>query len=182
MPFHRGADGPVRHRAVLVVPFLLTVVLFLLPAWDSPAVAGVPHSPAAGTDAGAPNPRDDEPVLLTGAQFPELDGTLLADTGLFVYDPAIPGYRPIPFQWDERVDRVFNEGSPFEFHQLLYDFEHEEDGRLDADDELAFMYRDAGQRAPAAGWPSPGRFRPPRSTTAGRRGSSTTPRTTTRPR
>ena len=153
MPVRPGVDDSVLRRGALVVPVLLGVA-FLLPSWGPPAVAGVPHSPASGTDAGAPNPRDDEPVLLTGSQFPELDGTLLANTGLFVYDPAIPGYRPIPFQWDERVDRVFNEGSPFEFHQLLYDFDHEEDGRLDADDELAFMYRDAGQRAPdAAPWP-----------------------------
>ncbi|GEM_PF-1948856 len=148
---HRSCSRCFRH----LLPAVVIVLVLLAPAWVFPAGASAPGIRDGGTDTGATNPRDDEPVLLTGAQFPELDGRLLAETGLFVYDPAIPGYRPIPFQWDERIDKVFNEGTPFEFHQLLYDFDHEEDGRLDADDELAFMYRDAGQRAPVeAPWPA----------------------------
>ncbi len=148
---HRSHARCRRHflRGVVV----LTIVL-LAPVRGFPAGASAPGIPGGGTDTGGTNPRDDEPVILAGARFPELDGTLIAETGMFVYDPSSRTYRPIPFQWDERVDKVFNEGTAFEFHQLLYDFDHEEDGRIDADDELAFMYRDAGQRAPdEAPWP-----------------------------
>ncbi len=104
---------------------------------------------AAGT-------RDDEPVQLSGAGLPDLVGTAVGDLAVFVWDPDATAYVPIPFQVDERVLSTFNEGTPFAFTQLMYDVAGADDGLLDANDEIAFMYRDSGlQRAPSvAPWPS----------------------------
>jgi hypothetical protein len=124
---------------------------------NGPAFAGddfrTPHGgPAAGEEAVS---RSDEPVLITGAAFPELDGRDLDEFGLFRWDPQELDFVPIPFQIDERYDRVFNPEVPeLRFVEKIYDVFGEEDGRLDPDDELAFMYRDVGLRAPAeAPWP-----------------------------
>lgn len=98
--------------------------------------------------------RDGEPVILTGAALPDLLGTKISDIGLFRFDPAKGGFVPIPFQVDERLDKVFNQGSPLEFTEKIYDLNHEEDGILDADDEVVFLFKDTGNQAPAESpWP-----------------------------
>ncbi len=98
--------------------------------------------------------REREPVVLSGALFEELHGSSGLELGVFRYDASSGSFQPIPFQFDERLERVFNEGTVLEFREWIYDLEGVEDGRLDADDELAFMARDAGAQAPAdAAWP-----------------------------
>ncbi|MFN7965494.1 MAG: hypothetical protein U0V87_07390 [Acidobacteriota bacterium] len=101
--------------------------------------------------------RDDEPVTLDVARLVDLSGTAIPAVALFRYDPSSSGFVPIPFQFDERLDRVFNVGTEFEFTEVgMYDVLGEEDGILDDDDQLVFMFRDGGtQRAPAqAPWPT----------------------------
>lgn len=100
--------------------------------------------------------RDDEPVVLDVAEVPGLAQTTATTMGLFRYDAGLAGFVPLPFQFDERHDRIFNAGTAFEFIEAgMYDVLGEEDGILDDDDQLVFMFRDGGtQRAPAqAPWP-----------------------------
>lgn len=132
------------------------MVRFLLVAWSLlaaalPAGAGDRRK---GVSSTPPPSRDDEPVLVSGSELPEFAGRLLADLKLYRYDEASASYRPIPFQFDEKLDWTFNPGTELEFTEKIYDVFGAEDGRLDADDELAFMFRDAGRRAPSAiPWP-----------------------------
>ncbi len=103
-----------------------------------------------------PGSRDDEPVIVTGAAFQDLLGSTSGQLGFFVYDPGTTSYVPIPFQFDQRVTRTFNEDTPYEFEESMYDVENTGNGQLDEDDELVILYRDAGtQRAPdAIPWPA----------------------------
>lgn len=96
--------------------------------------------------------RSEEPVLVLGGSFPDFLGRPIPDLYLYRYDTTGSQFVPIPFQIDERlVDRVFKPGTAFEFTQTVYDIFGEDDGMLDADDELAFRFGDAGPQAP----PSP---------------------------
>lgn len=98
--------------------------------------------------------RGDEPALVPGTALGDFRGAPIAELFVFAFDPAL-GYVPIPFQIDERLQAVFNEGTPYAFTELMYDVEHREDGTLDDDDELAFLFADArADRAPAdQPWP-----------------------------
>lgn len=95
--------------------------------------------------------RDDEPVLIQGAALSEFDGMALSRIGVFRWNSASDAFEPIPFQTDERIAKTFNPGTPIEFTETMYDVLHEDDGCLDADDELAFLMGDAGPQAPADG-------------------------------
>lgn len=97
--------------------------------------------------------RDAEPVAVLGASLPDLAGRSIAELALFRYDIATASFVPIPFQVDERIDHVFNPNTPSAFHELMYDVFHVEDGRVDGDDELVFLFGDAGPEAPdGAAW------------------------------
>jgi len=93
-----------------------------------------------------------EPVLVRGVAFPERAGFPIAELALYRWSGT--AFEAVPFQIDERVDHTFAPGSPYEFTQNIHDIYREEDGTLDADDELVFVFRSAGARAPAgAAWP-----------------------------
>lgn len=66
---------------------------------------------------------------------------------MFRYDSTTKTFVPIPFQIDERVDHTFNVGLPLQFTETIYDVMDEDDGLLDANDELVFLYGDTGPRA-----------------------------------
>jgi hypothetical protein len=106
--------------------------------------------------AGATADRSEEPVLILGASFPDFSGEAIQDLALFRYDDVSDAFEPVPFQIDERiVDRVFKEGTSFEFTETIYDIYGEDDGLLDGDDELVFLFGDAGPQATAATpWPA----------------------------
>jgi uncharacterized repeat protein (TIGR01451 family) len=99
--------------------------------------------------------RGDEPVLVPGGVLADLNGIPIADFGLFKYDSGTQTFVPIPFQLDERVFTVFNPGdTELEFSQTVYDVKGLDDGLLDADDELAFLFKDAGPQEPGGTtWP-----------------------------
>lgn len=118
-----------------------------------PVAAAAPFG--ASATAGEGPSVELEPIVMTGASFPDLDGAVIADFGLFRWDPTSGTFVAIPFQVDERVDHTFNAGTEYEITQNIHDIFGEEDGTLDGDDELVFLYREAGDQAPAeAPWPS----------------------------
>lgn len=157
----RAASSAARSACLTrcVVPVIVAVAM--APAvWGAPG--GPPISPDKQTPPGAAPgtadqavSRSDEPVLIEGAAFPEKLGRDLEQFGLYRWDPQTVSFVPIPFQIDERFDKTFNPAVPeLKFVETVYDVFGQEDGRLDEDDELAFMYRDVGFRAPPqAQWP-----------------------------
>ncbi len=100
--------------------------------------------------------RDDEPVVLTGSSLATLLGTPVDQLAVFRYDPPTGTFVPIPFQVDERLDVTFDVGRQTEFiEEDMYDVLHLDDGLLDDQDEVAFMFSDGGPQAPAgATWPT----------------------------
>jgi len=100
--------------------------------------------------------RGESPVLILGDRFPDFTGLPIEQLALFRYDENAGAYQPTPYQIDERiVDRVFREGTSIEFTDTIYDIYGEDDGLLDGDDELVFLFDDAGPQAPAeVPWPS----------------------------
>ncbi len=77
-----------------------------------------------------------DPVVLTGAQMPDWAGVSLDHLFLYTYH-ASSGWRQIPWQFDEKHEGVYVAN---------------EDGKLDADDELAFMASDCGAQASPSQW------------------------------
>ena len=110
--------------------------------------------PAVAQSGIAPT-RETEPVTITGSALPDAAGLDIGDMALFRWDAVGESFVLVPFQIDERLDKVFNPGTAFEITQNLYDVAGEEDGTLDADDELVFLFQDAGPQAPVgADWPT----------------------------
>jgi hypothetical protein len=134
----------------LVCPCLPKLVRIAVAALAAVVVSGV----AARADD--PSTRNAEPVIVGGSSLANLAGKTASQLGVFVYSAATGGFTPIPFQLDERVNQAFSYGGIYQFTQLIYDIAHTENGQLDDDDEIAFMYKDAGAtRAPdAATWPT----------------------------
>jgi hypothetical protein len=102
----------------------------------------------------AATPRDDQTVAVPGSLLQQLAGTPVSDLAVFRYDQATGAFVTVPFQVDERTLRTFNVDTPDEFTELMYDVAGEDNGLLDAADEVAFRYGDAGIQAPeGAPWP-----------------------------
>jgi hypothetical protein len=106
--------------------------------------------------------RSEDPVVVSGSLLPTLLGRTITQIFVFRYDAGTNGFVPIPYQIDQRIDYLVNPGSPTPVHELIYDVFHQDDGKLDADDEIAFLDADAGDAATAnAQWPpgvDPDRF------------------------
>ena len=92
--------------------------------------------------------RDDEPVLVAGSSLGEFAGRPIDQLAVFRWNPATSQFDPIPFQIDQRVDQVFDPGTPLQFTERMYDALGTDDGLLDSIDELAFLFGDAGPAAP----------------------------------
>jgi hypothetical protein len=93
-----------------------------------------------------------EPVIVPGARLPERQGTTIQDIALFRWNGS--AYEPILYQIDERIDRTFNPGTDGEFTQNVHDVTGLDDGLLDGDDEIVFLFRSTGGQAPLeAAWP-----------------------------
>jgi hypothetical protein len=119
-----------------------TILLIAGPWCPSPARAAIP--------------RDDDAVLVSASGFAVFLGRPVGDLFVFRWDASLQGFVPVPYQLDEVVDHVFNPGTPLQVVERMYDVLHEDDGVLDALDELAVLYSDAGTaRAPqSAAWPA----------------------------
>lgn len=100
--------------------------------------------------------RDDEPVIVSAGSLDGLSGLAVDEVVVHRLDTTTGQFVPIPFQIDERFDRAFNVGLPFPFVERgFYDVMGEEDGLFDVDDELVFLFKDAGPKAPPeVTWPA----------------------------
>ena len=114
---------PFRSMLLLLILLLSLVILA-----QRPLAAAAPATPAALT-------RAMDPVILPGDRLPVWTGVALDQLFLYAYRHA--GWEQIPWQFDEKQDGLYVAN---------------EDGRLDADDELVFMARDCGDRATASQW------------------------------
>jgi hypothetical protein len=92
--------------------------------------------------------RAEEPVLLAGAVLQQLLGTPVEELAVFSYDASENRFQAIPFQVDERVLHTFNEGTAGEFSEWMYDIFGEDDGLLDENDEIVFLFGDTGDQVP----------------------------------
>ena len=101
-------------------------------------------------------PRDDDTVIAPASGFAAFLGRPIGQLFVFRWDSSLESFVPVPYQLDEVVDHAFNPGTPLSVVERIYDVLHEDDGQLDALDELAVLYSDAGTaRAPqSAAWPS----------------------------
>lgn len=96
--------------------------------------------------------RDEEPVILSGAQFPALAGRAVSDIVVLSWNATASQFVAIPFQLDQRVAKTF-QASPYgSFVETLPDFDGEDDGLLDANDELVVRFGDGGDAAPLDQW------------------------------
>ena len=105
--------------------------------------------------ADAQVPRDEDLVTITGSQLSDLIGTPIADLALFRYDSPTNSFVPVPFQIDQKVVHTFSPGTPIEFTETIYDVLGEDDGLLDANDEVVFRFGDGAARAQVTTpWPA----------------------------
>lgn len=96
--------------------------------------------------------RDEEPVVLSGSQFPALAGRPISDIVVLRWNAAAAQFVAIPFQLDERVDKTFQATPYGSFVETLPDFDGEDDGLFDANDELVVRFGDGGDAAPLDQW------------------------------
>jgi hypothetical protein len=87
-----------------------------------------------------------QPVVLKGSNFPEFSSNRARLDSLFLYKytSASKLWEQIPFQFDEVEPDSLDAARTTYFRRG--------DGKLDNLDELAFMARDAGDKAPADSW------------------------------
>jgi len=85
-----------------------------------------------------------EPVILTGKEFPDFSNNTATLPQLFLYKYSAGAWTQIPFQFDEVEPDSLTPANPTYFRKG--------DGKLDDQDELVFMARDAGDKAPTSAW------------------------------
>lgn len=153
-PRHGWQPAPMRLRNVSFVASAALVVSTL---------AVVPAPPASA----APLARPADPVVLTGADLPTLVNGSKADLVGFRWTGS--AWVQLPIQVDERAvvnfgkiyndpNAVFYNSQPGLVNQLVYTSGatwtgNDPNPKLDADDELVFMARDAGVQAPGGSQP-----------------------------
>ena len=99
--------------------------------------------------------RTEDPVIVPGSILPALFGEPIGQIYVFRYDAGTNGFVPIPYQVDQRVDYLVNPGGMIPVHELMYDVFGTGSGQLGANDEIAFLYDDAGGPASSnATWPA----------------------------
>ena len=150
VPLTRQRRCAIPRSAFLAALLAMTLAM----PWGLPsAAAGV------GLDAGTPD-RSADPVVLTGGDVASLLGVEPERLTAFRYDS---GWQQIPVQVDERaaVDSgdIYGLGGTYGgFTQLVYTDDGaftgpDPDPSLDADDEIAFMAKDAGGPPPSMALP-----------------------------
>jgi len=102
------------------------------------------HATEAAPEQEPPPPeihRSIDPIVLRGADMPSLQGLPIESLRLAAYKNGV--LSAIPYQVDER-----GPDGQYLFRTSHPDQGDDEPGKLDANDELAFMVRDAGDRLP----------------------------------
>jgi hypothetical protein len=118
----------------------LCVGLAVMMAWLVIASFGPVNAQAQTpltTPASAVLDRAEDPVVITGANFPAFSGAPLNELVVYAYRGG--GWAPVPFQ----IDEVNISGT----------YVTSDDGLLGSRDELVFMAGDAGESASPVDWP-----------------------------
>ncbi|HOT97564.1 MAG TPA: FlgD immunoglobulin-like domain containing protein [bacterium] len=89
-----------------------------------------------------------EPVVLRGSILSSAYSYPVNELYLYAWDNATWSWRMMPFQIDERILAPDPNNPEVNRHSYFIP----DDGLLDEDDELVFMVRDLGVRAPARAW------------------------------
>jgi len=111
-------------RIAIVFTFILVLVLLIIPLV------------VVGNNAGRwNNPRDLDPVMVSGNNIPGLSGVPINELYVYTYNLSQNSWRPIPFQIDEK-DNTSDFWLP------------NPNGIFDGNDELVFMAKDMGDQAP----------------------------------
>ncbi|MDZ7724555.1 MAG: FlgD immunoglobulin-like domain containing protein [candidate division KSB1 bacterium] len=112
--------------------FVLTMC-FILPIMANPLLNTHPY----------------EPYVRSGWSFRAFEGESVDHIFLFAYDSQIGEFKMMPFQIDERIYALddLKEGSTYRRTYFKPD-----DGLMDNDDEVVWMVRDMGDKAPEAAW------------------------------
>ncbi|OPZ73076.1 MAG: flagellar basal body rod modification protein [bacterium ADurb.Bin478] len=96
-----------------------------------------------------------EPKVLWGDKLAAFYGYPVNEIYLYAWDEAQQSWRMMPFQIDERIrtNNPFNEENLRHFYSIPNDYGVAlDDGLFDSDDELVFLVRDMGDRAPEKKW------------------------------
>jgi len=96
-----------------------------------------------------------EPKVLWGDKLSAFYGCPVNQIYLYAWDEAQQSWRMMPFQIDERIrtNDPFSDESLRHFYSVPNEYGIAlDDGLFDSDDELVFMIRDMGDRAPEKKW------------------------------
>ncbi len=117
------------------------------PAAEPDAAAEAGPEAAPSTTAAAAFSRQADPVVIKGEQLPAFLGS--TEDRMRVFAKRDGKLRPIPYQMDER-----NQWGEFVLHDGKRVVPDEDDGAYDENDELVFLTRDLGAKAPKGEWPT----------------------------
>jgi len=128
----------MKNRSIrYFLPLMLIAVIFSSVAAQAPLIAERPY----------------EPVVLRGGVLSAHYGYPVKEVYLYAWDSAAGSWRMMPFQIDERI-RTIDPNGDGESQRHTYFIA--DDGLIDDDDELVFMIRDMGEKAPERAWiPNP---------------------------
>ena len=112
---------------------MLIAVIFSSAAAQAPLIAERPY----------------EPVVLRGGVLSAHYGYPVNEVYLYAWDGGSGSWRMMPFQIDERI-RTIDPNGDGESQRHTYFIA--DDGLIDDDDELVFMVRDMGEKAPERAW------------------------------
>jgi len=107
--------------------------------------------------AGAQSSHKYDPVVLDGARLPAVLGAKPADMAVFAYDGK--DFQPVIYQVDERYEEMLYWQWTRRKRELVYALsmgpkaKPDPNPAFDRDDELVFMFSDAGQKAPGGAGP-----------------------------
>jgi len=116
-----------------LLPLMLIAVIFSSAAAQAPLIAERPY----------------EPVVLRGGVLSAHYGYPVNEVYLYAWDGGSGSWRMMPFQIDERI-RTIDPNGDGESQRHTYFIA--DDGLIDDDDELVFMVRDMGEKAPERAW------------------------------
>ncbi len=85
------------------------------------------------------NARDYEPIVITGNDMPEFVHTNISDLYVYSYNASESAWNQIPFQFDEK-----DQSNDF--------LDEKKNGLFNFNDELIFMAKDMGDKAPPESW------------------------------
>ena len=98
-------------------------------------ISSVPFVKAGAIEGRWNNPRDLDPVIISGPDILGMSGVSINELYVYAYNASENTWRPIPFQFDEKDNTAnFWLANP--------------DGFFNGNDELVFMAKDMGDQAP----------------------------------